>query len=171
MSKEDMMRVCRAMASIRPSLIALIMNLTREDLIFMERCFQRTLLEFEKLINYSGTPTVIWRRTGLISLVGKEFTLLTQWTREQLLGKPTYIYELMDVRSAVAYWEQFCTHAFDNSHQSVQTTCTLLTPEGRHVPCAFCFTIKRDIFDVPLAIVGNVSTTTVTFAISLTSIL
>jgi hypothetical protein len=39
-----MMRVCRAMASIRPSLIALIMNLTHEDLIFMEKCFQRTLL-------------------------------------------------------------------------------------------------------------------------------
>ena len=44
MTKDDMMRVCRAMASIRPSLIALIMNLTREDLIFMEKCFQRTLL-------------------------------------------------------------------------------------------------------------------------------
>jgi hypothetical protein len=54
-------------------------------------------------------------------------------------------------------------HAFDNAHQSVQTTCTLLSPDGRAVPCTFCFTIKRDIFDVPLAIVGNVSNTTIEF--------
>ena len=39
-----MMRVCRAMAMFRPSFIALIMNLTPEDLIFMEKCFQRTIL-------------------------------------------------------------------------------------------------------------------------------
>lgn len=69
----------------------------------------------------------------------------------------------MDTRSAVNYWEEFCMHAFDNAHQSVQTTCTLLSPDGRAVPCTFCFTIKRDIFDVPLAIVGNVSNTTIEF--------
>lgn len=44
MDKEEMMRVCRAMAMFRPSFIALIMNLTPEDLIFMETCFQRTVL-------------------------------------------------------------------------------------------------------------------------------
>lgn len=38
------MRICRAMAMFRPSFIALIMNLTPEDLIFMETCFQRTVL-------------------------------------------------------------------------------------------------------------------------------
>jgi len=38
------MRICRAMAMFRPSFIALIMNLTPEDLIFMEKCFQRTIL-------------------------------------------------------------------------------------------------------------------------------
>lgn len=44
MDKEEMMRICRAMAMFRPSFIALIMNLTPEDLIFMEKCFQRTIL-------------------------------------------------------------------------------------------------------------------------------
>ncbi len=61
----------------------------------------------------------------------------------------------MDHASAVNYWEKFGLIAFDNSQQSVQTTCTLITPSGRKMECAFCFTIKRDIFDVPMAIVGN----------------
>ncbi|CAG8458649.1 3577_t:CDS:2 [Dentiscutata heterogama] len=148
-------RIVRALATFRPSFIALIMNLTEEDLIFMEKCFQRTILEFEKLISFSGTPTVVWRRTGEIALVGKEFLLLTQWTKDQLLGKTTYIYEVMDNQSAVEYWEKFAAHAFDNSRQSVMTTCILMRPSGMPVPCAFCFTIKRDIFDIPLAIVGN----------------
>ncbi|KAJ3034285.1 Transcriptional regulator of nonfermentable carbon utilization, partial [Rhizophlyctis rosea] len=155
MEKDDIMRICRALAQFRPSFMAQIMNLSAEDLLFMEKCFQRTLMEFDKLIGFSGTPTVLWRRTGEIALVGKEFSILTQWTRDDLLGKKTYIYELMDNPSAVDYWEKFSLIAFDNSQQSVMTTCTLRSPRGRPVPCAFCFTIKRDIFDVPLAVVGN----------------
>ncbi|KAJ3184852.1 Transcriptional regulator of nonfermentable carbon utilization [Gaertneriomyces sp. JEL0708] len=155
MEKNDIIRICRALAGFRPSFMAQIMNLSEEDLLFMEKCFQRTIMEFDKLIGFSGTPTVVWRRTGEIALVGKEFSILTQWPREQLLGKRTYIYELMDNSSAVDYWEKFSLIAFDNSQQSMMTTCTVLTPTGRPVTCAFCFTIKRDIFDVPLAIVGN----------------
>ncbi|ORX90218.1 hypothetical protein K493DRAFT_340153 [Basidiobolus meristosporus CBS 931.73] len=155
MTKEEIIRVCKAFTSFRPSFIALIRNLTEEDMIYMEKSFQRILLEFEKLISFSGTPTVVWRRTGQIALAGKEFSLLTQWSKEDLFSKPTYIYELMDNVSAINYWEHFATHAFDNSEQSVKTKCNLITPTGRIVPCAFCFTFKRDIFDIPLAIVGN----------------
>ncbi|KAJ3328859.1 Transcriptional regulator of nonfermentable carbon utilization [Blyttiomyces sp. JEL0837] len=155
MEKKDIMRICRALAQFRPSFMALIMNLSEEDLIFMEKCFQRTLMEFEKLISYSGTPTVVWRRTGEIALVGKEFSLLTQWPKERLLERKTYIYELMDTNTAVEYWEKFATMSFDNSQQSWMVSAVLISPTSRPVPCSCCFTIKRDIFDVPLAIVGN----------------
>ncbi|SAM01961.1 hypothetical protein [Absidia glauca] len=155
MNRDDLMRISRALALIRPSFLALIMNLTEEDLVFMEKCFQRTLLEYEKLISFSGTPTVVWRRTGEICLAGKEFSLLTQWTKDALLGKKTYIYELMDNQSAVEYWEQFSTHAFDNTDKACIHSCILRTPQQRPVPCTFCFTIKRDIFDLPSVIVGN----------------
>lgn len=37
---------------------------------------------------------MVWRRTGEICLVGKEFSLLTQWQRDVLLSKKTYIYEV-----------------------------------------------------------------------------
>ncbi|EPQ29266.1 uncharacterized protein PFL1_03021 [Pseudozyma flocculosa PF-1] len=151
--KQDVLRVVRALAIFRPSLIALQMPLTEEDEIFVERSFQRTILEFEKLISFSGTPTVVWRRTCEICVVGAEFCMLTQWSREELLGR--YIYEFMDKSSMLDYWEKFALHAFENTTQSVMTTCTLMTPQGKPVPCAWSFTIKRDIFDLPSLVVGN----------------
>ncbi|WFD36506.1 Transcriptional regulator of nonfermentable carbon utilization [Malassezia cuniculi] len=66
--KADVLRIVRALAIFRPSLIALQMALSEEDEIFVERAFQRTILEFEKLVSFSGTPTVVWRRTCEISL-------------------------------------------------------------------------------------------------------
>ncbi|KAL0079979.1 Zn(2)-C6 fungal-specific transcription factor [Phycomyces blakesleeanus] len=155
MAREDLMRISRSLAMFRPSFLALIMNLTEEDLVFMEKCIQRTLLEYEKLISFSGTPTIVWRRTGEICLVGKEFSLLTQWSKDILLDKKTYIYELMDNQSAVEYWEKFSTHAFDNTDKACIYSCILKTPTQKPVPCTFCFTIKRDIFDLPSVIVGN----------------
>ncbi|KAI8873529.1 hypothetical protein GQ42DRAFT_112351, partial [Ramicandelaber brevisporus] len=152
---DDKLRIARALAQIRPSFIALVKNLTHDDLVFTEKCFQRTLMEFEQLVSLSGTPTVIWRRTGEMALVGKEFTLLTGWSREYLLNEKKYIFELMDKQSAVEYWELFAGHAFDGSEQSVMSQCTLIAKSGAEVRCAFCFTIRRDLFDIPLAVIGN----------------
>ncbi|GAK63785.1 transcription factor [Moesziomyces antarcticus] len=154
--KQDVLRIVRALAIFRPSLIALQMPLTEEDEIFVERSFQRTMLEFEKLISFSGTPTVVWRRTCEICVVGAEFCMLTQWSKDQLMGRR--IFEFMDKNSTLDYWEKFALHAFENTTQSVMTTCTLVKPDGKLVPCAWSFTIKRDIFDLPSLVVGNVST-------------
>lgn len=151
--KADVLRIVRALAIFRPSLIALQMALSEEDEIFVERAFQRTILEFEKLVSFSGTPTVVWRRTCEISLVGTEFCMLTKWSKEDLLGK--FIYQFMDKNSVLNYWEKFASHAFENTTQSVMTTCVLLSPTGQPIHCAWCFTIKRDPFDLPGYIVGN----------------
>jgi hypothetical protein len=52
--------------------------------------------ELDKLISFSGTPTVVWRRTGEICLVAPEFCMLTEWPLEDLLGagRKKYIYEV-----------------------------------------------------------------------------
>lgn len=151
--KADVLRIVRALAIYRPSLIALQMPLSEEDEIFVERAFQRTILEFEKLISLSGTPTVVWRRTCEISLVGTEFCMLTQWSKEDLMGK--YIYQFMDKESVLNYWELFASHVFENTSQSVMTKCVLMTPSGKSIPCTWCFTIKRDPFELPGFVVGN----------------
>ncbi|CAE6471787.1 unnamed protein product [Rhizoctonia solani] len=153
--KNDILRVVRALAIVRPSLIALQMPLADEDEVFVERCLQRSLAELDKLISFSGTPTVVWRRTGEICLVGLEFTMLTEWSRKELLGKRTFIYELFENQSTVEYWEQFAAHAFENSTRSVNLHCVLLKPNGAPVPCAFCFSIRRDLFDLPSLIIGQ----------------
>jgi hypothetical protein len=44
MNKEDLMRISRALALFRPSVLASMINLTEDDLVFTEKCLQRTLL-------------------------------------------------------------------------------------------------------------------------------
>lgn len=79
--------IAKSLASIRPSFIATTKTLNREDLIFMEKCFQRTLWEYEGFIESVGTPTIVARRTGEIAAVGKEFQILTGWRKNVLLGR------------------------------------------------------------------------------------
>jgi len=153
--KNDILRIIRALAILRPSLIALLMPLSEEDEVFVEKCLQRSLLELEKLISFNGTPTVVWRRTGEICIVGVEFSVLTGWTKDELTGGGKFIYELFENQSAVEYWEKFATHAFENTTQSVHSHCVLLTRTGAPVLCAFCFSIRRDIFDLPNIVIGQ----------------
>ncbi|KAK2464242.1 hypothetical protein APHAL10511_003699 [Amanita phalloides] len=102
-----------------------------------------------------GTPTVVWRRTGEICLVAPEFCMLTDWPMEDLIGRKKFIYELFENQSVVEYWENFATHAFENTTQSVYSHCVLLKPNGVPVPSAFCFSVRRDLFDLPSMVIGQ----------------
>ncbi|KAI0281019.1 hypothetical protein BGY98DRAFT_1106620 [Russula aff. rugulosa BPL654] len=153
--KNDILRIVRALAIFRPSIIALQMPFSEEDEIFVEKCVQRSVIELNKLISYSGTPTVVWRRTGEICLVGPEFSMLTHWSKEELLGSKKYIWELFENQSVVEYWENFATNAFENTAQSVYSHCVLLKPDGTPVPTTFCFHIRRDLFDLPSLVIGQ----------------
>lgn len=260
--KPLLLRIARAMASFRPSFIACTQALAAADLVFMEKCFQRTLWEYERFIQSCGTPTIVCRRTGEVVGVGKEFCMLTGWDRNVLLGeklnrnvnpawvrsqtqalaaggglgpqhhsyaqqqaqkqqqqqhtgavgalmppppadddikRPVFLAELLDDDSVVEFYEEFARLAFGDSRGAVTTTCSVFTYKpgeelgegggggvktegggGRvgggggqgagvvnratnlagkdgKVECAFCWTIKRDVFDIPMLIVGNVS--------------
>ncbi|KAJ5972484.1 uncharacterized protein N7479_002402 [Penicillium vulpinum] len=225
-------RIAKALASIRPSFIATTKTLNRDDLIFMEKCFQRTLWEYEDFINACGTPTIVCRRTGEIAAVGKEFSILTGWKKDVLLGKeanlnvntgssgvpqsgttsrgsftprgstlensssgrpqPVFLAELLDDDSVVEFYEDFARLAFGDSRGSVMTRCKLLKYKTKEdmeiaqsddhgkwsnhlrkggiageagmnqlgfkdgkVDCAYCWTVKRDVFDIPMLIVMN----------------
>ncbi|KAI9926657.1 hypothetical protein AWENTII_011272 [Aspergillus wentii] len=231
-SPQKTLRIAKSLASIRPSFIATTKTLNRDDLIFMEKCFQRTLWEYEDFINACGTPTIVCRRTGEIAAVGKEFSILTGWKKDVLLGKepnlnvntggssvpqsgttsrgsftprsatlenmpsgrpqPVFLAELLDDDSVVDFYEDFARLAFGDSRGSVMTTSKLLkyktkedmelatTDENQRwnnhlrkggiageagmnqlgfkdgkVECAYCWTVKRDVFDIPMLIVMN----------------
>ncbi|KAL9037743.1 MAG: hypothetical protein Q9180_003550 [Flavoplaca navasiana] len=237
-SPQKTLRIAKALASIRPSFISCTKTLNRDDLIFMEKCLQRTLLEYEDFINAYGTPTLVCRRTGEVVAVGKEFTYLTGWRKDVLLGKepnlninvggdssqsstagssrgghntprkpepskpdydgsrpqPVFLAELLDDDSTIAFYEDFARLAFGDSRGSVTTRGKLLkyrtntdvgtdvgshlkhkrqvTRQGKHiftdnsgvnrigeedgkVECTYCWTVKRDVFDIPMLIVMN----------------
>jgi hypothetical protein len=54
--KNDILRIVRALAIYRPSLIALQMPLSVEDEVFVEKCFQRSLLvRASRMFGVSGS--------------------------------------------------------------------------------------------------------------------
>ncbi|EPE25396.1 Zn2/Cys6 DNA-binding protein [Glarea lozoyensis ATCC 20868] len=80
------LRIAKSLASIRPSFISCTKTLNRQDLIFMEKCFQRTLFEYDDFMLNCCTPTLVCRRTGEVAAVNKEFTMMTGWKKDVLLG-------------------------------------------------------------------------------------
>ncbi|KAK4174594.1 hypothetical protein QBC36DRAFT_191916 [Triangularia setosa] len=238
-------RIAKSLAAIRPALLASTRNLTTQDLIFMEQCFQRTLFEYEDFMTQSSSPTLACRRTGEIAGVNKEFTALTGWTKDVLLGKepnrntnlggtgvrttprlkslnestesgtvsgprPVFLAELMDHESAVEFYEDYSQLAFGDSRGRMTRKCRLLkyrtdkpagaesggeeskppaalsdpspqAKDSRHsilsnrvakidgehgisklerdgkLECSYTWTIKRDMFDMPMLFVINVS--------------
>ncbi|POR35205.1 Transcription activator of gluconeogenesis [Tolypocladium paradoxum] len=233
--------IARSLGEIRPSFISCTKDLTREDLVFMEKCFQRTLVEFDDFLQHCCAPTIVCRRSGEVAAVNKEFTALTGWTKEVLLGKepnrnvyirapasncgsvdgsegairtgdstprtrgatlepsggqpqPVFLAELLDDDSVVQFYRDFAQLAFEDSRGKVQRSCSLMkyrTQEGvegkdgssrkdartgilssrvtridgEHgisriekdgkVNCTYCWTIKRDVFDIPMMIIMN----------------
>ncbi|KAJ4419746.1 Transcriptional regulator of nonfermentable carbon utilization [Gnomoniopsis sp. IMI 355080] len=85
-SGDKLVRIAQALGSFRPSLLSCTRTLNRADLVFMEKCFQRTLFEYEDFMNAGSSPTIVCRRTGEIAAVNKEFTALTGWPKQVLLG-------------------------------------------------------------------------------------
>ncbi|KAI0391091.1 transcription activator of gluconeogenesis [Xylariaceae sp. FL0594] len=234
-------RIAQSLASIRPSFMSCTQSLNRLDLIFMEKCLQRTLFEYEDFMGHCSAPTIVCRRTGEVAAVNKEFVALTGWTKNILLGRepnlnvnlgrsgsesgsiaaksdfatprlktlqpesggtsdgrvqPVFVAEVMDDDSVVQFYEDFAQLAFGDSRGHVTRKCRVLkyrTQEtsdalanedqpqkpgrnsilsnrvtridGEHgisklerdgkIDCTYCWTIKRDVFDIPMLIVMN----------------
>lgn len=155
--KKDVIKICYDIAAIRPVFIASCINFQEEDMIFMEHCFQRTLLEYASFINEVGNPTIVWRRTGQISYVNDEFLMLTGWTRQQLLGKMTFVIEILDDESSLIFFKNFKAVCYSDYTGFVNVpTMRILTPQkGKYIDCSSFFIVKRDTFGLPTFTVGN----------------
>lgn len=156
-NKEMLVKMAETMASYRPSFIACTNSLKEHDLIFMEQCFQRTLLTYDSIIRVSGTPTIVWRRTGEIAYVGNEFCALTGWSKEELLNvDKKLIVELLDDKSVLEYFQLFLRIAFGDFFGATMTECTLLAKKhNTKIKTRCSFTLKRDVFGIPMMIIGN----------------
>ena len=237
-------RIAKALASVRPSFISSLTKLDDDDRVFMEKCLQRTLLEYDDFLSATGTPTIICRRTGEVVAVGEGFSVLTGWKKAVLLGrepnlntnvggdtsgapgtgiatsrgtntprvpegsrpdaldgsrqKPVSIVDLMDDESTCDFFDDYSHLAFGDSRGSVTTPCKLLkyrtekdtdsdkaldnevgsrlqrqndatrsgndgnvgmtqvgNDEGK-IECMLCWSVKRDVFDIPMLFVMNI---------------
>ena len=236
-------RIAKALASVRPSFISSLTKLDDDDRVFMEKCLQRTLLEYDDFLSATGTPTIICRRTGEVVAVGEGFSVLTGWRKAVLLGrepnlnvnrggdtsdppgigtatcrstntphvpetsrpdslddprqKPVSVVDLLDDESACDFFDDYSHLAFGDSRGSVTTPCKLLkyrtakdadsnktlnneggsrlkrqgdaTRSGKDgtagvdqigddgkVECMLCWSVKRDVFDIPMLFVMNI---------------
>lgn len=148
-----MTRVCRALASFRPTLIAQVRMLHEEDLMLMERSFQRSILELQRVLSLTGAPHCVWRRTGEICHTTREFCILSGWKSDVLIDD-RLIFELFDEPSIITYWEEYARCVIDAAHTNFRITTSLFRPDGLSVPGALWVTVRKDIFDIPLTIVG-----------------
>jgi len=84
--------------------------------------------------------------------VGNTFSRLVTGTRCRVLLYEELTWpislQLFDTASVVEYYESFAKHAFESTSTSVTLQCVVLGPDGRPVPCAFCFSVRRDLFSV-----------------------
>lgn len=151
---ESMKRICKAFAQFRPPLIAQLRSLQEEDLILMERSFLRTILELERVLPLTGASHCVWRRTGEVAYVSHEFSVLTGWTKTSLCDGKRMIFEILDERGIVKYWEQYAECVLERNAHNFKLTCDIIRADGKCLHGAMWITVRKDIFDIPLAIVG-----------------
>ncbi|ORX43405.1 hypothetical protein BCR36DRAFT_415585 [Piromyces finnis] len=132
-------------------------NITDWDLLSSEESFERLLLEYDSVFASVGIPSCLWRRTGEIFKANRHFAYLVGVPIEQLNNGKMSIYEFMTEDFVANYWEKYSIVAFDSKQKAVITSCVLENPQSfkRSIKCAFSFTVRRDKFEIPSAVIGN----------------
>lgn len=169
--RKNFLIILKLIASYRPTFISLHNSLLQPyDIHFLEMSFQRCLLDYENLSRLNASPTIIWRRTGEIVSISNDLVNLLGLSTSEILSKRTFIMELMyDDASIVEYFRLFKSVAVGNLHLTIVTKCKLIkrdsgakiaqtnTNIGDLGLIEFCsvWTVKRDLFDLPMMIVGQ----------------
>ncbi|KAI5791682.1 hypothetical protein DFH27DRAFT_485733 [Peziza echinospora] len=153
------LRIARQLDKFRPKFREKMQRLTDLDLVSVEEWFEKTLMEYDRVFASMAVPACLWRRTGEIFRGNKEFADLIKVPIEHMRDGKLAIYELISEESFFCYWDKFGSIAFDVTQKAMLTTCQLRNPDpnapNKFIDCCFSFTIRRDVYDIPCAIVGN----------------
>lgn len=155
--RSNLLIILKLIASYRPTFISAHKNLYKPwDLQFLEMSFQRSLLDVDKLSNLNSSPTIIWRRTGEIVSISNELISILGLSMNEILSKRTFIIELMyDDESIINYFKLFKSIAVGNLRSSIVTKIKLIKADGNFIEFCSVWTVKRDIFDLPMLILGQ----------------
>jgi hypothetical protein len=85
--KSTVQKIRASMSKYRPALITAAGSLQREDLIHQEQALQLSLIQIDESFSEVGVPSVVCRRSGEVVWMNKEFSILTGWERDVLLGR------------------------------------------------------------------------------------
>lgn len=120
----------------------LTMNITADDEWMLKRNLDRSLMELERVISLSGTPTIIWSTSGEILKVGDEFCMLTEWSRDDLIGRHienVFEYESLEeyldlVESSIFPDEKFFRHQMRPGSRGSKSSCPQLAQVSSSSP-------------------------------------
>jgi PAS domain-containing protein len=148
-------RILTVLGMFRPAFRQVAHSLNDMETLLIEEHFERLLLEYDRVFCSMGVASCLWRRTGEIFKGNREFSQLVGLSFSQLRDGQVCIYQLMDEESMVNYWEKYGQIAFDATQKAVLTMCTLRNAHRHPIQCCFSFTVRRDKYDIPIAIIGN----------------
>lgn len=168
--RNNLLIILKLIASYRPTFISAHKNLLKpHDLLFLEMSFQRSLIDYEKLLLFNSSPSIIWRRTGEIVSISNDLLSILGFNLSEILSKRTFIMELMyDDESIINYFKLFKSVAVGNLHLSIITKCKLMknssaafnneasdVADREYIEFCSAWTVKRDPFDIPMLIIGQ----------------
>ncbi|PMB73869.1 Regulator of drug sensitivity 2 [Beauveria bassiana] len=152
-------KILRTIHHFRPKFREKAQGLTDLQLLYVEMWFERQLMDYDRVFASMAVPACCWRRTGEIFRGNKEMAELINVPVDQLRDGKIALHEILTEESMVRYWEEFGTIAFDPSHDTLLTACSLKNPSDSSdhpiMKCCFSFTIRRDEHKLPALIVGN----------------
>ncbi|KAK6460661.1 zinc finger transcription factor [Scheffersomyces coipomensis] len=131
--RSNLLIILKLIASYRPTFISAHKSLLKPyDLQFLEMCFQRSLIDYEKLSQLNSSPTIIWRRTGEIVSITDDLLSLLGYNLADIISKRTFIMELMyDDESIINYFKLFKSVAIGNLNSSIFTKCKLIKNQNK----------------------------------------
>lgn len=154
--RSKLLVILKLIASYRPTFIAAHKSLLKpQDLLFLEMSLQRSLLDYKKLVELSSSPSIMWRRTGEIIYITEEMGLLLGYLPIEILEKRFFLFSLMPDEEIIRYFKFFKNIAVNDLQSLISIKVKLINKEGRLVEFCSVYTIKRDIFDIPMLIVGQ----------------
>ncbi|KAF6828508.1 transcriptional regulator [Colletotrichum plurivorum] len=152
-------KILRTIDRFRPKFREKAQALTDMELLYVEMWFEKQLMEYDRVFASMAVPACCWRRTGEIFRGNNEMAELLHVPVENLRDGKISLHEILTEESLVRYWEEFGTIAFDPSHDTLLTACTLKNPDDKAtdpvINCCFSFMIQRDNHKIPTLIIGN----------------
>ncbi|PVU86648.1 hypothetical protein BB561_006615 [Smittium simulii] len=153
--KKEAKRIFSAIETCNSTIVAAKANYPISCIEFSNQIYRKNLLKIERFIKFTSTPTLVCKRSGLISLVGREFTILTGWTEAQMLSKNMYIYDIISAENTVEYCEKACFEITNHLDRGIVLHVDLIKNDNKTIRCSSRFIIKRDLLDIPSIIIGS----------------